>query len=83
MPNPPSRKRRSVPLDEAIAIVAKSSRLALSDGEARDALYLLERVCVGYAAVRNVDGRPWLTSLGELSLRGAKEAIKAELARRG
>lgn len=82
VPNPPTRKRRAVPLDEMAGLVAKSSRVFLSDAEARDALQLLSRVCPGFVAVKEIDKRPWLSSVGEMSLREAKEAIRLALAAR-
>lgn len=82
MPNPPTRHRKAMPLDDVSVIISKSSKIALSEGEANGAIRLLLEICPTFVKTRRIEGRDWLSVVqpGErLNLGQCKDTIRKEL----
>jgi len=75
-----SRYRRAVPLDEVCTNVAKSSKIALSAIEAKEAIALLTDICPDFVTLRKIEGRDWLmmnARTGEgMNLKECKDELK-------
>lgn len=75
-----NRQRKAVALDEVCLNVAKSSKISLSEAEAKEAIGLLIEICPGFASLRKVEGRDWLMinsrSGNGMSLKECKDELK-------
>jgi hypothetical protein len=76
------RKRRAIPLSEVATVLAKSSKVALSTAEARDAVGLLCSLCPDFVKVRVVERQEYLALSSPEEgtvLSDVKDAIRREL----
>jgi hypothetical protein len=69
-------------MDEVCALVAKSSKIALSFHEASEAVRMLVELCPDFATIKKIDARDWLCAANKgMDLRACKETLKQELLR--
>ncbi|KZO92142.1 hypothetical protein CALVIDRAFT_601660 [Calocera viscosa TUFC12733] len=57
---PATRRRRAVPMDEAVQILVKSSRVAISEAEAQSSIKMLAELCPFFVRVLVIDRAEWL-----------------------
>ncbi|KZT51374.1 hypothetical protein CALCODRAFT_137518 [Calocera cornea HHB12733] len=57
---PATRRRRAVPMDEAVQILVKSSKVAISEAEAQSSIKMLAELCPFFVRVLVIDRAEWL-----------------------
>ncbi|KAL8293612.1 hypothetical protein RQP46_000313 [Phenoliferia psychrophenolica] len=72
---------RSKLLSEVATSIAKSSKVALSLGEAQTSLRLLCELCPDFTYITRVDREDWLQMKGAMGLKDVKARVQRELGR--
>ncbi|EJT97745.1 hypothetical protein DACRYDRAFT_25082 [Dacryopinax primogenitus] len=65
---PATRRRRAVPMDEAIQILVKSSKVAISEAEAQLSIKMLTELCPFFVRILVIDRAEWLEAPSSSSL---------------